>query len=315
MTRAGRVALVAIKLAIASALVWWLLARGHLDLQAYGRLFTGPHRWLLAAALMLQAASMAVFISRWHGLVQAQGIAISWADVFRTGLQGLFTQLFVPGGLGTDGLRLLHLQRVTRGNLAAGLSTVLMDRVVGVASLFVAAALAGLAHAALSSNPVMLPIVAVSVVVLALASVAWRLSGLLPRLPAPRRLRDALGAVVDALRSYGDHKAALATAMLTSIAGHLLTAAAAYCCLLSLDAQDPSFMAVAAINSVLNLIRMVPITPMGLGVTDLAGEGLFQLIGLSLGAELQMLLRVISVLVFVLAGAAFFWRASEDRAG
>jgi uncharacterized membrane protein YbhN (UPF0104 family) len=91
-------------------------------------------------------------------------------------------------------------------------------------------------------------------------------------------------------------------------------AMATYLSLLALGADDPSLAAVIAITCMLNLVWMVPITPLGLGVTDTAAEFLFALIGISVGAEQQMLIRLFGVLLSLAGGLAFFWRARPGTA-
>jgi uncharacterized membrane protein YbhN (UPF0104 family) len=90
-----------------------------------------------------------------------------------------------------------------------------------------------------------------------------------------------------------------------SVAGHLLTGIAWFVAMSALGYQVP-ISAVIFLTSLLLVLRSIPTTPLGLGVTDGAAEILYQLIGNPAGAELQMLMRVISMSVFLLGGFAFF---------
>lgn len=305
-----RQALVIAKLALAVVLVAWLLRSGRLDLGAYAVLLDGPMAGMLVGVLVLQALSFAVFIARWRGLVRVQDLDVGWPDVMRTGAQGLFTQLFVPGGLGTDGLRILYIHRAHGGKLAAGISSVAADRVVGVVSLALLGAGAALIQV-MSSGPALRPIAIVNglallAVVLALAAAAWLIAHPVPRLA---RLQARVAPLADAMRRYGSQRAAVGTALLVSMLGHLLTCAATALCLAALGADTLPVPGLIAVVCAVNLVRMVPLTPMGLGVTDGAAEALFALIGIPLGAEQQMLQRALSVLIFLVSGLSFLRRA------
>lgn len=305
--------LVAGKVLLAASLVAWLLITGRLDLAVYRGLLQGPAPGLLAAAFLAQALAFAVFIARWHGLVRVQQLNLSWNDVMRTGAQGLFTQLFVPGGLGTDGIRLLHVHQRHPGRLAAGVSSVLADRVVGLVSLLVL----GLGAAALDVSmhgPALEPLVMLSAVVLLSGGLLLAVVLSLGRLTAGRlgRLQTRVAPLAEALRLYTRHPRAVLASLVISVGGHLLTCLATALCLRALGAQDLPWSGLVAITCSVNLIRMLPLTPMGLGVTDGAAEALFALIGLSLGAEQQMLQRAMAALLFLVCGLAFFGR---DRRG
>jgi uncharacterized membrane protein YbhN (UPF0104 family) len=304
-----RTLLLALKLAVAALLLGWLIDTGRLDFGAYVSLFAAERRGWLAAALVLLALALLLFVTRWHALARVQDIPVGWPDVLRTGLQGQFMQLVVPGGLGTDGLRIFHVRQLHRPRLAAGVASILMDRIVGVVGLLVLGSLAcGLLWAttrgvawgwlfALNAGTLL--------GVAAVAAALPRLSRLPLRLP--ERVAAALRTGGSALQLYGRRRATLARSCLWSMAGHFGSGLAAWACLHVLGVHDAPFAGVIAITCVLNLIRMVPTTPLGLGVTDLASEAMFGLLGLGIGAEHQMLVRLLNVGLFVCCGLAFLW--------
>lgn len=303
------------KLALAVALVYWLLASGRLELQAYGPLLTGPQGILVACAVIVQFVAFNLFIARWRDLVHVQGIPITWPGVFATGYRGLFTQLAVPGGIGADGVRILYLRSLVDGGLVAGFASVIVDRVIGLASLVAVGLTACFLIWIDSGKAALLPLLGVCVAVVVLGIAAVVFASYLPRLAL--RLRGEAGrrlkTVVEAMMLYRGKRKVMLTAFFVSALGQMINALAAWIGLMALGADSVSYVAVLAINCLLNLIRMVPLTPMGLGVTDLASESLFQIVDIGLGAELQMLQRLISVLIFCLCGLAFFWSTGSTR--
>jgi uncharacterized membrane protein YbhN (UPF0104 family) len=312
-----RHALTALKVGVAVALVWWLIASGQLDLRSYEQLTAASNRGVLIAIFVTQFAAFSLFIARWRGLVRAQGIPMRWAEVMGTGYQGLFTQLFVPGGVGTDGLRALHVQRSYRDRLVAGVTALLVDRISGLVSLILLGFCSSALYAWQSGDARLQPLLLVNALVFGAASAGALLLFVLPRPPHwfPASVAGALDGARNALRVYRGHKGALAFAVLLSLVGHLWMGACSYLCLWALGVTSPPFVGVVAITCALNMLRMVPITPMGLGVTDIASEHLFALIGLGMGAELQMLQRLTSMLIFAAAGVAFLWRHTPPPAG
>lgn len=59
---------------------------------------------------------------------------------------------------------------------------------------------------------------------------------------------------------------------------------------------------------ILLVLTSLPITPLGIGVADGAAEFLFGMVGLSAGAELQMFIRAMIVIVLIVSGISYFWR-------
>lgn len=317
-----RHAVAALKVSLAIALVWWLIASGQLDLGSYQQLTAASNRGVLIAIFATQFAAFSLFIARWYGLVRAQGIPMRWAEVMGTGYQGLFTQLFVPGGVGTDGLRALHVQRHHRSRLVAGITSLLVDRISGLISLILLGFGASILYAWQSGDGRLQPLLLVNGLVFVAAAAGTLVLLTLPQPPVwmSTRITAMFAAARDALRVYRVHKLAFAAAVLLSIVGNVWIGACSYLCLLALDVPGPPFVGVLAITCALNMLRMVPITPMGLGVTDIASEHLFGLIGLGVGAEAQMLQRLSGLFIFAAAGLAFLWRpaahsAAVERAG
>jgi uncharacterized membrane protein YbhN (UPF0104 family) len=61
------------------------------------------------------------------------------------------------------------------------------------------------------------------------------------------------------------------------------------------------------------IVRTISVTPMGLGITDGIAESLYGMMGISAGAETQMLIRIAAVLIFLLCGVAFLYRCPQTE--
>ena len=52
---------------------------------------------------------------------------------------------------------------------------------------------------------------------------------------------------------------------------------------------------------------------MGLGIRDGIAESFYGMMGISMGAELQMLIRIVTMLIFLLCGVAFLYHPPQTE--
>ncbi len=310
----GKSLLLAGKLALAAGLIYWLIHTGRFDLSLFAAFFSPSGLWGLGAIFVLQLTAFTFVVARWAVLVRAQSIPLPFAEVLRTGYQGLASSLILPGSLGLDGIRFLHIRNRYREHMVAGAASILMDRLTGFVGLLVLGIGASALYWASSGNPQLNTLLALNVVLLLAAlflisfvcivlprsNLTW-----IRRMPSPT-------AMLDALELYTRHKTALLVSIALSAAGHLFTCAA-WLFAMRLIGVDSGIPGVIAVTSLLTVVRTIPLTPLGLGVTDSLAEGMYSLIGISAGAELQMLVRLVSIAVFLACGVAFLGRSETLR--
>jgi uncharacterized membrane protein YbhN (UPF0104 family) len=218
--------------------------------------------WFGAAVAVYLAAQL-VSALRWHGIARAVGFATARAATTRFYLIGMFFGLAVPSTLGADGARALLLGREPPGR-ARALSTVVFDRLVGLATLF-AVAVAALLLGPTETLPRDL-VAAVAAVGSALV-VAWaaapRLARVLPEKARLRRLAEE-----DVGPFFRDHRL-LAASVALSLAVHGLQIAAQK--LLTEAIGVPvSWGFVAVYHPLVALAAAVPLTVGGFGLREAA---------------------------------------------
>jgi glycosyltransferase 2 family protein len=128
-----------IKIAVTLGLL--LVVAFTLDLrQVWGALATA--RWGdLAVALALYQAGVVVRAYRWQALLRAHGVSVTLTRLTRIYYVGTFFNSFLPSGFGGDVVRMVELsQDGADGPLAV--STVLVDRIMGLIVLFAMALVA-----------------------------------------------------------------------------------------------------------------------------------------------------------------------------
>lgn len=97
-------------------------------------------RPFLSALLFFLAGSL-VRGYRWGVLIRALGVTVSWWRLVGLYFVGAFFSLFLPTGVGGDAVKMYELSR-DEGRAAAAISSVLVDRFLGLFVLFAMALLA-----------------------------------------------------------------------------------------------------------------------------------------------------------------------------
>lgn len=188
---------------------------------------------------------MAVFITlvRWHLLVKALDLTLSFRDAIRYGLVGIFFNTFLPGSVGGDIVKAAALAR-TQNRRTAAVATVIMDRVIALwALVWFVAILGGVFWAAgLLNGPaaaVASTIVLFAVAIVAVSAAVWLVMGLLPdrraekfagrlsRLPA---VGHAAGEMWRSVWMYRKRQKAVAGVMALTWVGQVGFVVSFWCC-------------------------------------------------------------------------------------
>lgn len=267
----------ALRIAVAVALTGYILFRS--DPAAVARAAGGARvPWLLLAGLLV-IVDRAANAYRWIVLLQAltPGSRPPMRAVVHVFFVSSFLGTFLPS-IGGDVYRAYQLARLGVRSAEAAAS-VLMDRMVGVLSMVIVAAVALLSLREFDVPgvvPVLLVVTAVCAVAAAavfsssVAALAVRLVELLP----VRRAHSIAQRLMEAIRRYGRHHGALALVLALSVGVQLLRVAQAYCLGRALDLTLPMIVYFGFIP-VITLVMQIPITVAGLGTTQYAFEWMF----------------------------------------
>jgi len=311
-TRRKSVIMIA-KLAFGLAIVGWLIATGKLNLEYYQSLFRPGAVLAVLGIGIAQFAGMSITLVRWFLLTSAQKIPLRFTEVMWLGYRGIFTGLMIPGMIGLEGVRLLYLRKYHPNCLSAGLASIVVDRVIGLLGLLILVIVFGIYYTMreqVSSFSRILGYLSVSTIVIVLVSFALiRLMRYLgesrPELPRINRLSKAID-------RYREHPIQLAGALLLSMVGHFCLCLAAWCGMIALR-QQVALLAISTVTPLITVLRILPLSPLGLGFTDAAAEELYPLVGMEGGAENLMLTRGVFIVVSLFCGVAFLWRPSPKQ--
>ncbi len=232
---------------------------------------------------------------RWWWLLRVQQIDASlWQAVKLTWI-GYATALFLPGAASGDlakGCLIVREQPTAR---LRSLSTVIVDRVIGVYSLLLLGCLSAIW--CLLASPVDSPLRSVSAVMIGLLAgvtlaMAVVLLGPWRRLLMRFTPSSWLEAGGESYQLYRQSGPALVGCLLLSLVSSALTAAS----LASADhalGGGVSWASSLLVGPLVVLANCLPITPGGVGVAEAAASGLFVQAGSADGADMMLTLRLV----------------------
>jgi uncharacterized protein (TIRG00374 family) len=288
------------------------------------------HLGFLGAAFAIYIVALVLTLIRWHILVRALGLEITFRDSFRYGLVGVFFNTFLPGSVGGDIITAAVLARGQTRRTAA-VATVVMDRAIALWALVWFVALIGgccwlcgcLGGVAAST------VVGVASIIAASTGIIWLLLGLLPQARADRfalRLTglpfvgNAASEFWKAVWMYRQKQATVAGVMMLSWVGQVGFVLSFYCGIRALWSAD-----LGAIPALAQHFLLVPIglvmqalipTPGGAGGGEWGFAALYLLFNAAEanGVLASLVQRVFSWLVGLVGYLVYLWAAKPAQA-
>lgn len=259
------------------------------------------HLWpMIVAALCFFGGLLLTFL-RWFILVRAQELPFTLVDAVRLGFIGQFFNAFLPGSVGGDLVKAGLLAR-EQSRRTVAVSTIAVDRVLGLIGLLFLAGIAGglfwqetgQVTDAAGQRPLRWIVLFVWAVCLAsllggvflFLILPWtaRLRERLERLPWFGRI---LAELLHAARMYRDKLPAVGLAFLLAMVGHVGFVMSFYFASLAVPPPVPALHEQWLIVPVGMVAESVPLTPGNLGV----GEFLFGKLYAMLGADPALEMR------------------------
>ena len=298
-----------LKIAIAAALITWMLRRGVLDLKSVGSALTRwPDLLLMVAICYFQ---MALLAWRWSQLLRAQGISFGFRDTFALTMIGVLFNLVTPSSVGGDLMKSYYVHQRTEGRSAEALGTIVLDRVLGLLSLLLVSAIAALpililgqGNSALKKLGALSVLGAIGAVVgLAFCFYASRSGGGVE--PASRILRF----ITRAFRSLGNYREnplALVAATAAGMVSFVLSCVTFYLAAHALGVNLPlRFLVLVPLGL---LTTALPLSPSGIGVGQLAFAELFRITSngeFTFGADVYTVYQSVTFVIY-LSGFFFY---------
>jgi uncharacterized protein (TIRG00374 family) len=305
----GRIA----RIAVAIGLTGYILGRS--DPSAVAAAAAGVDWPWIGVAVLLVLADRALMAFRWVSLLCTieDDRRPPMAPLMRIFFVSTFVGTFLPASIGGDIVRSYSLARL---NVDAGdaVASVLMDRLLGIASIFLMA-LAGLVLARdLAGNAAVvggLLVTAAACAVMLLLIFNPGVADLVSRIPL--RSVSLTGArLVDSIRKYSAHTRQLLAVLAGSLAVQALRVLQAFCLGRSLGIDAPLAAYFAFVPLIL-LIMLLPITVNGLGTSQAAFVWFFSRAGVPSAASFALSVLFVALgIVGNLPGAVLYAAGSRE---
>ncbi len=244
-------------------------------------------RWpLIVFAFACYLGSIGFTLIRWQMLLKVQGIHLKMRDVLSLTMIGVFFNMVIPGAVSGDVIKMVYVSEHSKGKTTEAVTTILLDRVLGLFGLFLVALLSVLVSLPFvlgASLQIQYGAVLVGggslVGVLALLTVEFRekimnLPGVgsvvdFGRRNAPQKATGVIIRLIAALDLYRGKRIVVGYALLLSIAVHSSLAVAVFSVGRSFHEETLKLRHYFISTQVANTAGAIPITPAGFGSRDI----------------------------------------------
>lgn len=233
-------------------------------------------------------------------LLRPQEMHLTITTAVRLTLVSSWFGLFSPGASGGDIAKIFYATRQASGRRAEVAVVLLLDRAIGLFSLFlIPIFLTPLFLSALHGAPQLRRLLAATGVIATIALLSFVFgifndpvrNRILRRNPRPDSAQGWLLRALATLSTYRNHIATLLLSLFIAIIDNCLVIVVAALALLTLDPAVLSAK-LALVVPLGTIANSLPFTPGGLGVGEAAFNQVFALAGLSLGAEALVCSRI-----------------------
>ena len=272
-----------LRLAVAAGLTGYILWKSHPRDVAAAAAAADWRPMMVAVLLVL--ADRALMAYRWIGLLCTIERPALGA-LMRIFFVSTFVGTFLPASIGADAVRAYSLSKL-RVSAADAVSSVFLDRMLGVASLLLMALAGLLAARSLAGNGTILAALAaasaacaVTLLLVFSERAALMLGAALQR--GPDRIAAGGRQLLDALRRYSAHHSALVNVLVLSVFVQILRTIQAYFLGVGLGIDAPLSTYFAFIPLIL-LVMLLPVTFNGIGTSQAAFVWFFARVGVAAG--------------------------------
>jgi uncharacterized protein (TIRG00374 family) len=276
-----RVGIVLLQLLVTGTGLWYVFHDQQKRAEIADALRHADRTWIIFGWLSYSVVEVIATV-RWQMLLRIQGITLSWLRAFAIVMIGLFFNMFLPGLVAGDAVRLYFVFKCAPRQKTRATLSVAMDRILGMLSVLF---LAGLSIAVrfrwLSRSDATLHIVYLVLALLGVGCVSVLLLfsavhfGLLRRLPKRMPFRSAIADSGKALQLYGAHLGVMSVAFAITVVAHIVYYLSFYCAAQSLHGTRSASLSVTDMLSIMPLVNTITALPISFGGVGVR-ETLFQ---------------------------------------
>lgn len=316
-----------LRIGIAAGIIYWMVCgkdeKGNSNYTLLLNALDGfNYVWLIPAAC-LYVIHLLAGAFRWYLLLKVQNIHVTFFEALSLSMQGFFFSLVLPGGaIGGDVVKAAFLvKRTPKGNKLTGTFTILIDRIIGMISLFSLAGVAGIISYQFLKN--VSGFMTLIVYALLLGCITGVGSAIvlffhrqLEKIPGVSQILDlgdkitkgAVSKLIEAMDSFRSAwKTLVYTIIISIIFIHLMLSIVVFCLAKGLGVEKVAPEIYVLSTTLANAAAAIPATPSGVGTRDIVLKKIFGAAGVPEGQALAIALLFTSlILLFNLAGGLFF---------
>jgi uncharacterized protein (TIRG00374 family) len=271
-----------IQVLVTAGILFWVFHDPAKRAQMWEALTHAKPAWLLAGFLCYGAVELLAG-GRWYILLRVQGVRLPLWRVGALFMLGIFFNMFMPGGVGGDVLKIVYLMKEVPGNQRAkGMLAVLMDRLIGLMALImISSTIMAVQYNWLRTTPMSrhLTWVLLAILVFSLGGIIFSFVisgfGLAHKLPKKMPMRDKLIDLAAAYNAYARAWPASLVALVSSFGVHLFSFFL-FCCAAralavhtgGIGAPEISLGALLTVMPIILTLASMPISVGGNGVRE-----------------------------------------------
>lgn len=297
------------KLAVTAALGWWVLSS--LDLGKLGAEFARVSAPLFWACVALYTVSNLTGAWQWRIFLRGARISLPYRRVLVYYFTGMFFNNFLLSSVGGDAVRLFDVARAEKQRGSRVLATIMVDRIFGLVCLILlgnaAFFLVGFSHGLVVWAYMLFDVGIVFLFVFLYSNgLRYRFFRLARRLPW-HRVRLMTIHFLQALSAYRKHGGLFLRALPWGLGTQALRIAVGWLIALAFG-REVALVLFFVFIPVLGIVKVLPLTVMGLGMHEAVGAKLFGIAGLPAAETVSFLLLFqLCVMLTNLVGGVFLF--------
>lgn len=297
-------------------MLWYLASMGSIEWSSFSGLAKAWQYTLIAIGLFFIATVLQAL--RLQLLINAHLLKLTFFAAVKLTFIGLFFSTYLPGATGGDLVKIYYASKGNPGGRAEVITILLLDRFIGLYSLLtLPLLLAPFFPDLIAAQPALQTLLGASLAIacgIVLASyIGARFeladSQFLHRIERKYRFGQLFIRILHTLHFYRNSMGVIFRALLFSYVVQLLMVGVSMAIAQAINpaGADPKMLLLVPMAY---LVNSLPITPGGLGVGEAALESLFNMSGLSGGAETIIGWRLIMIIVGLL-GLVFYLKGEK----
>lgn len=308
-----------LKWGMSAAILMWLLFSGKLEsLKDLDKFFKAPSFFFFACVGLAFNYLMNFF--RWHMLLKGIGIEIPFSQVIRLSMIGQYFSIVMPGSVGGDVIKAVYIAKSYPKERTAVVASIFLDRVLGFLTLMAFATF----FFVLSFDATHLPpalqgfgtILAIGTLGLfAFVLLPGRAVKILNKVSTKNSIVERL---VKTLKAFARNPSTILKGLAISFVSQGGAMFGMYCIGSSVFGSFPwgsldemRFISATAVGTTASAL---PLSPMGLGVGQVAFGKVFKLLGAPSESYGIMIISAAQIITFVLnlSGAIWFLKSKKE---